>query len=308
MESRKRIRGQAQKDRKCNKRSRNEEADKVLDVKKAMVHLETPFLHNCYPTNERKAALSRFTGLDIYAVDEWFNQRAMSGPAGMTAWLSALGPSRRSSTPNELAKNDQDMAYDRNTTLGSQMKGKKIAADTETAAVHENDNHIIKHYSFLGLKMDICKLYSCTKGTCSMKFKSKSNWKRHEETHYPQSGYICLLLPKCKSKIFPRKDKFLEHLKRVHDSHLYTAEVRQWQKLIADLTAWDYPVCSLSFSSWSGRCDHIAKMIEGSRKLLIEERTNLNTYPRTNKQSTKDQRYQLSRQEPEIVTVDNHRN
>jgi hypothetical protein len=103
---------------------------------------------------------------------------------------------------------------------------KTTADDTEPAAVHEIENDIIKHFYGIALNMDIYKPYSCTKESYFMKFKSKSDWRRHEETHFLQSGYVCLVTPACKSKIFPRKDKFLEHLKRVHDHQQFVAQMK----------------------------------------------------------------------------------
>jgi hypothetical protein len=50
-------------------------------------HLETEFLYNFIPTDERKAALSSFTGIDIYAVDDWFKQKAAFIPVQMSGRL-----------------------------------------------------------------------------------------------------------------------------------------------------------------------------------------------------------------------------
>jgi hypothetical protein len=101
------------------------------------------------------------------------------------------------------------MIGDSGATPESQAEGKTTAGDTEPEAVHEIENDIIKHFHGIALNMDIYKPYSCTKESYFMKFKSKSDWRRHEETHYPQSGYVCLVTPACKCKIFPLKDKFL---------------------------------------------------------------------------------------------------
>jgi hypothetical protein len=156
------------------------------------------------------------------------------------------------------------------------------------------ESGILKHFSVIGPKMDIHKPFACTKETCSMKFKSRCDWKRHEETHYPQADYICQLTPECGSKAFHRKDKFLEHLKRCHDNHPYTPEMRTWQKPVTSVEAFRCSICGLDLNSWSERCEHVAKMAEECRQILLKRKPSLNYQAAPTGQGSKRKRLQKS--------------
>ena len=124
---------------------------------------------------------------------------------------------------DERTERDRNMISDPGATPESQAEGKTTTDDTETEDVHGVENDIMKHFHGITLNMDIYNRYSCTEGSYFMKFQVEKQLETKEETHYPQSGYVCLVTPACKSKIFPRKDKFLEHLKRVHDNQPFVA-------------------------------------------------------------------------------------
>jgi hypothetical protein len=273
-QNRKRSRDEELEESSISKRVRREEDDTVLNVEKAISHLETEFLYNPHPTEKRKVALSVFTGLDIYAIDNWFEKKnsivAVKEPRKPMG--SGLG---------ERLQQVEQVAVEENKTTGFLEQGwLKHLRESAKRANPTNDvdpqgkvqESVAKHRSAMALNMDVEKPFSCTKDGCSMKFKFKSDWKRHEEAHYPQVGFVCHLSAECKTKIFPRKDKFQEHLKKYHEDKAESVSVKDCERPITNDATFQCPICSRRFPSWTERCDHIAKMAEEGRRALMKQR------------------------------------
>ncbi|PSN69590.1 hypothetical protein BS50DRAFT_291421 [Corynespora cassiicola Philippines] len=105
-------------------------------------------------------------------------------------------------------------------------------------------------------------VYHCTVG-CKRSFKSPADWRRHEETKYPQNFWFCNFCGDPEhptvSHLFTRKDKFMDHLRKHNgpaDRKLLTTNK------LKHVSGFRCPsrcgFCGTSdFQSWARRHDHI---------------------------------------------------
>ncbi|KAE8444618.1 hypothetical protein EG329_014449 [Mollisiaceae sp. DMI_Dod_QoI] len=136
---------------------------------------------------------------------------------------------------------------------------------------------------------------------CLQESSNFTDWKRHEETHWPQRRWECLIegtFPNItcsicggyidpdfqqfrrthagcfnqrprKGHVFPRKDKLVPHVRIEHGCE-------------PNLDAWHYPIpsnwrpqCGFcgreSFSDWDDRCDHVGKHFSAEGKRMVPD-------------------------------------
>jgi hypothetical protein len=92
-------------------------------------------------------------------------------------------------------------------------------------------------------------------------FKTKQDWKRHEEDYHDGTGlqWICQVTG-C-SEIFSRGIEFRSHLKKGHEGKKYPRdckEVRQMQRIYAC----GFEDCRTLSTTWKHRCGHVAGHME----------------------------------------------
>ena len=109
-------------------------------------------------------------------------------------------------------------------------------------------------------------MYQCTIGRgCSQSFKRKGDWKRHENTHYPQEVWLCEYQACASSpKPFLREEHFSKHFARTHpgtdsttgkpDNFRHEVPGSQWPRRCP------FQACeNSSFLTFDDRLEHIAK-------------------------------------------------
>lgn len=305
------------------KRSRDEETQGMLNAKrqrteadidrqknKAISHLETEFLFDPFPDAARLHALSVFTCLEIPFIVEWFKRKNQDAAVDDSRNGSSRLPNGTLPPVDQLAKKDQGTGNMTGLNLSQRwmkhLRESNHASQNNRLDTYESpEETLAKHFPASG--MDVSKPYSCTEEGCLMKFKTKCDWRRHAETHYPQSEFICLLKPECKAKKFPRKDKFLEHLKKCHDDETYLPEMKDWQQPIAGNTIFACPHCNQKFSTWSDRCVHITTMMDECRKLIEKDhRIILRVSPAPNETDSSNQQHPQGNVEDVPMAEDDH--
>ncbi|CZR50941.1 uncharacterized protein PAC_00815 [Phialocephala subalpina] len=151
------------------------------------------------------------------------------------------------------------------------------------------------------------KVYQCTHISntgrrCPQESSNFTDWKRHEETHWPQRRWECLIegsypdiachvcgeyidmnieqsqhnhaecfghMPR-KGHEFPRKDKLVPH---VREEHGYTPKVDSWHYPIPSHWKSLCGFCGLqSFSNWDDRCDHVGKHFTEGKRMVPDWR------------------------------------
>ena len=137
------------------------------------------------------------------------------------------------------------------------------------------------------------KPYQCTficpdESYCPHFFKDHTDWKRHEETHYPQRQWVCLIRGSqtgavchvCSGSIdlvgavsnlthaacltsgvrqghfFHRKDKLLAHVRLDHDCHV---SCDSWYKNVSSPWKRQCGFCGRTFADWDTRCNHVGQ-------------------------------------------------
>lgn len=202
-------------------------------------------------------------------------------PVHAAAWLlassSSTKPSRTSA--NDSAYHSQSTALDPN--LGPQKKRKRDNANLE----------VLKEYE--------CTYIDMSGNYCPQRFKDKTDWKRHEEVHWPQSIWPCLLheginiVPTChvcnnwidmnqnlqqtghalcilappREKHCPnRKDKLKLHLKESHSVSAVLLD--SWQQPVYSPWKHQCGFCGESFTDWNLRCSHIAQHFANGMKMI----------------------------------------
>ena len=119
-------------------------------------------------------------------------------------------------------------------------------------------------------------IYICTLGhDCTKSFKRKDDWKRHEKAHYPQEIWHCSQQP-CASKLEPfrRREHFIKHWEKVHDS-MIRMTVKETERFRIEVLNSQWPrECPFAncdqndFPSFDDRLEHIDKQhIKKSDKL-----------------------------------------
>ncbi|MCJ1245017.1 hypothetical protein MMC30_002218 [Trapelia coarctata] len=131
-------------------------------------------------------------------------------------------------------------------------------------------------------RFDISRPYPCTSG-CGKMFKTKDDWRRHDEINYPQKLWHCWL-PECASKpidqrVSFRKEHFKVHLKPCHDQqNVGQQEIKASFLPIRSRFSKEclFHGCSQRLSTWKDRVDHLAKHFaqqwDGSQwRLAVDE-------------------------------------
>ena len=146
------------------------------------------------------------------------------------------------------------------------------------------------------------KPYQCTfigrgKSYCLQTSKDYADWKRHEETHYPQKRWVCLIQgsnedrschecsgsidlvgqpvtithaaclkrPPRQGHFFPRRDKLLDH---VRSKHLCEASIGTWHQNISGDWKRQCGFCGEVFSEWESRCRHVGPHFEKGDRMI----------------------------------------
>ena len=133
---------------------------------------------------------------------------------------------------------------------------------------HRKYDRNARNYSPQIIIRDEEQPYACT-SRCGAKFKSKGEWKRHEETNYPQELWYCCI-GTCKSKpakkrVSFRKDHYKNHLIKQHGYIQVTnQDLRESRFPINSLFSRQciFQNCDECFEDWKERTNHIAKEFE----------------------------------------------
>ncbi|KUJ19259.1 uncharacterized protein LY89DRAFT_716823 [Mollisia scopiformis] len=155
------------------------------------------------------------------------------------------------------------------------------------------------------------KIYHCTKAKCKYSTSSAMDWRRHEETHWPQKRYMCIQCPnsagnsglskcsfclsmlatvetqshylQCESarrngRTFARKDKLSEHLQKDHSIPPGSAMSQATNCTFQVDNGWPRQCgfCSILFETWDERAGHL---IEGHFKRGEDLRLWQSSYP-----------------------------
>jgi serine/threonine protein kinase len=146
------------------------------------------------------------------------------------------------------------------------------------------------------------KPYQCTfidanRSYCLQSSKDSNDWKRHEETHYPQKRWVCLIQGSnenischvCSENIdptkrpgttaheaclkeeyrpghfFPRRDKLVAHVKYEHGFQ-GPGSIESWYQNLSVDWKTQCGFCGEHFSEWDQRCRHVGQhFLEGKR-------------------------------------------
>ena len=148
------------------------------------------------------------------------------------------------------------------------------------------------------------KPYECTfighgKSYCLQSSKDYGDWKRHEEKHYPQRRWVCLIQGSsegrschaCSGRIdlagelvtttdaacltlharqghfFPRRDKLLAH---VRSEHLCDASIGTWHQNVSGDWKRQCGFCGELFSEWEQRCRHVGPHFQQGRRMILD--------------------------------------
>ncbi|RDW95143.1 hypothetical protein BP5796_00906 [Coleophoma crateriformis] len=121
-------------------------------------------------------------------------------------------------------------------------------------------------------------LYQCThispdRTFCPQTSKDQTDWKRHEEKHYPQKKWKCMLPSQDDSKlcyqkekqVFLRKDKLINHFK----THGTTPPdiIDAWHDKILSDWKRQCGFCGYICSDWDSRCVHVGKHFRKGKRM-----------------------------------------
>lgn len=270
-------------------------------VVKAVNHLEVEFKYNPIPSDEVKRGLADFTGLEFAAICAWFevkNGSRLHRAPDSTKYGANISFGSQNETPNAHLLSSSGLSMSQLSSFSSSSgtlsngpnESPSLNEPEESSAIPEPETEIssaevaygskqdtltnkgrLKHQAFMGRNPDITKPYTCTKLKCLRRFKNKHDWKRHEESIcYRQFTFYCLLRPECRDRTFLRRDKLQQHLKRDHDNHDFTQDMKHWRKpALADKT-FPCPICDEEFETWDERCDHIGTLADDFRARFKE--------------------------------------
>ncbi|RDW88276.1 hypothetical protein BP6252_00308 [Coleophoma cylindrospora] len=121
-------------------------------------------------------------------------------------------------------------------------------------------------------------LYQCThispdRTFCPQTSKDQTDWKRHEEKHYPQKGWKCMLRSQDDSKlchekqqhVFLRKDKLINHFKTHGTTPPDTIDA--WHDKIFSDWKRQCGFCGYICSDWDSRCVHVGKHFRKGKRM-----------------------------------------
>ncbi|KAH0545384.1 hypothetical protein FGG08_000525 [Glutinoglossum americanum] len=232
-----------------------------------------------YPSRQDKQALATLCRLTYDRVHNWFNnhrRRDLENPEA--SWNLQTSPLTISS--------NADSGYQ---TLTATSSNSTISSQWATESPCLTSDGL-----FTGrAERALTKPFQCTY-RCDIAFSSRSDFKRHEERHCPQTEWICchgLLFSftedniKCvfcgemdpavehldlehncqqclekpaHQRTFKRKDKFREHLAKKHNQSLITPDMESWCHSVATEFNKQCGFCGYELRTWSERIDHIA--------------------------------------------------
>jgi len=146
------------------------------------------------------------------------------------------------------------------------------------------------------------KPYQCTfidhdKSYCLQSSKDYGDWKRHEEKHYPQKRWVCLIQGSvegrscyvCSGRIdlveepvtvthtacltrparqghtFLRRDKLLAH---VRSEHKCEASIGTWYQNVSGNWKRQCGFCGEIFSEWEERCRHVGQHFQKNKRMI----------------------------------------
>lgn len=121
------------------------------------------------------------------------------------------------------------------------------------------------------------RTYQCThisnNNFCSTELSTLTDWKRHEESHYPQKQWICLRngadgRSPCTRKDHPfsRKDHLQQHLKMVHKEP--RTNINSWYQTIKSDWKKRCGFCGAIFEDWDARCEHVGKHFQEEERVV----------------------------------------
>lgn len=189
---------------------------------------------------------------------------------------------RKIETPSSTKKPTPDSAYQSHITTqgGEDMPKKK-------RKLNERVENVPKPYQ--------CTRIDSSGKYCLREFNTSTDWRRHEETHWPQKRWECLIQESpatvschiCSRSIdlagqplvhnhaacvgttyrkgheFPRKDKLMRH---VNEKHGWTANVETWHEDVPSDWKRQCGFCGSMFETWDTRCNHVGQhFMEGKR-------------------------------------------
>ena len=227
-----------------------------LGISQSQLDLCIKVRHEIMPIFGRLSSTGSSNGLQADKVAQWFVEE-------------------QSQQSNMRRRNDSAYQYKADVSEDMPLRTKKRKMTTG----HDNT---LKYYQ--------CTFIQSEDGQyCEKEFTNYSDWKRHEETHWPQKHWVCLCADRsgtggaivchfCSGHIalvgqpsttshhtcidrmsrkghsFPRKDKLSKHVKEAHgcDANIdlwYKAHVSEWKQQCG--------FCGSTFSNWDDRCQHV---------------------------------------------------
>ena len=191
---------------------------------------------------------------------------------------------RKVETQNSTKRSTTDSAYQSHTNPLSDehipKKKRKIDARDESSSKPYQCTHIDSNGKY-----------------CLHEFGNSTDWKRHEETHWPQKRWKCLIQgsnstvschicsgsidlagqqlinhhARCvsmthrKGHSFLRKDKLKDHVKTCHDC---MANIDTWYEDVVSDWKRQCGFCGSMFTEWDTRCEHVGQhFMEGKRMI-----------------------------------------
>jgi len=142
-----------------------------------------------------------------------------------------------------------------------------------------------------------CTYINASKSYCLQASKDYNDWKRHEETHYPQKRWVCPIRELsqdischiCSEKIscnaatrnhdaclqeecgpghfFFRKDKLLAHIKADHGFSGPTSTIESWYQSLSPDWKRQCGFCGEQFSEWDKRCRHVEQHFHKGKRM-----------------------------------------
>lgn len=205
---------------------------------------------NPYPTNNDKAILQAFTGLDLKQINDWFAnaRRRRTRPMPPINQHGELrGPYTRRDEVNTLQL----------ARLASMKPYQCTFCEDSFATKYDWNRHEISVH--LPLKRYICcpfgpfTIDAITKDSFCSYCGQKDTTNEHVRLHHHNS---CQNRPP-EARVFNRKDHLKQHLQSVHECDLLPHMEEQWM-LQATYVNSRCGFCGIRFSLWSERNEHIA--------------------------------------------------
>lgn len=283
----------------CSQASRKQSQTAWPEYKqflKAQKHLDLCLEAATGLSNEEKEGLSKFLDLSASQLESVIQARNTIEPIlnNLASVCLNLGlPANHVAgwflqmPPPKLSNIVTDSAYESN--LSSSPEEIRIAKRQKRSGGAE-----------IPFKPFQCTFTNTNKSYCLQAFKDYNDWKRHEETHYPQKRWVCLIQGSaqdischvCSDKIsslnkpatrnhvpclqeecraghfFPRKDKLLAHIKADHGFSGPTSTIESWYQSLSVDWKRQCGFCGDQFSEWEKRCRHVEQHFLRGKKTV----------------------------------------